>query len=93
MKKAQTLLKILPTIEALDYVKGEFVNVNVKPSAFIDDENVLHISGEDGLGLVDYYGEGRGGYAYIHPDLEAWAAKNGGYWEWDNAASISIYAV
>lgn len=40
------------------------------------------------IDAVDYYGEYRGGYPWIHPNLEQWAAEQGGYWEWENPEAI-----
>ena len=37
---------------------------------------------------VEYYCEARGGYPWIHPELEAYAEKHDGYWEWENAGCI-----
>lgn len=39
---------------------------------------------------LDYYGEFRGGYPWIHPELESWAAKNGFFWEWENPGTICL---
>ncbi len=57
------------------------------------DENVLRISGEHdhSYKFLDYYGEYRGGYAWIHPELEAWAKDNGGFFEWENPSNIAFY--
>ena len=40
------------------------------------------------LPCIDYYGEFRGGYAWIHAKLEAYADKLRGYWEWENPACV-----
>lgn len=63
---------------------------NIKCSSFIRD-GVLKVSGEDGRGLIDYYGEYRGGYPYINPKLEAFAKEHGMHWEWDDPGSISLW--
>ena len=92
MKNLETLIKTLPTIEDFEWSreKKDFVKVSIKASARIADE-AIQIDGEDGKGLIDYYGEYRGGYPHIHPALEAWAENNGGHWEWNNPGSISFY--
>ena len=54
------------------------------------DDGTIYVSAEDGLGLADYYGEFVGGYPWIHPELEQWAADNGGYWEWESAGAIVL---
>jgi hypothetical protein len=71
--------------DTADYEYG-----NVNPTVFIRD-GVLHVSAEDGKPWADYYGEYRGGYAWINPTLEAWAKANGMYWEWQNPGCIALY--
>ena len=39
---------------------------------------------------LDYYGEFRGGYQFVHPDLEKMADDYGYYFEWYNAAILSV---
>ena len=92
MKNLETLIGTLPTIADFEWSreKKDLVKVSIKPSARIADE-AIQIDGDDGKGLIDYYGEYRGGYPYIHPALEAWAEKNGGHWEWNDPGSISFY--
>jgi len=58
-------------------------------------EDALTVSAEDwdddkGL-AADYYGEFRGGFPWIHPELEAIAEKHGLYWEWENPGAIQLY--
>jgi hypothetical protein len=55
------------------------------------DDGTLWVSGEDGSGEIDYWGEFRGGYAYISEGLEDWAKTRGGHWEWNDPGSISFY--
>jgi len=71
------------------------------PICFIrDGESTVIVSGEctykdsmDGVpetfpsNAIDYWGEFQAGCPWIDPKLEAYAEKNGGYWEWENAAS------
>ena len=67
---------------------GNWVTVIKTPYAFIGDYDRLCISGEEGDSLLDYYGEYRDGCPYICSELEAWAAKHGGFWEWLNPGAI-----
>ena len=72
------------------------------PICFIrDGEKTVIVSGEseykdtmDGehfdVTAIDYYGEFRGGFPWIDPRLEAYAEKNGGYWEWENPACVAF---
>ena len=94
MGQAEALMKKLPAIQVEDYVKVdgkyEWVQVDILPEAWVNDGQ-LHVSGENGDGLVDYDGYEFNGYLpYIHPDLEAWAEKKGMYWEWDSPGSICL---
>lgn len=82
--------KLQATLPKLTTLDRDLYEIEVAPTSFIDEEGRLHISGEDGNGFVDYYGEFRGGYPYIHPELENWARELGMYWEWDNPASICL---
>jgi hypothetical protein len=50
----------------------------------------LHVSAEHGDDAADYYGEFRGGYAWINPKLEAFAEKRGCYWEWCNPGCLIL---
>ena len=61
---------------------------SLKPGS---NDGQLHVSGESGDGLVDYYGHEFNDYdSYIHPDLEAWAEKHGCFWEWNDPGSICL---
>lgn len=66
------------------------MSIPTVPTAFIGDHDLIYVSGEDGKGLVDYYGEYRGGYPYINSKLEEWAGSNGCYWEWQNPGCIVL---
>ena len=81
----QKMLKELPAIEIKDLVRVdgelEWVPVEVKPHAWIADGQ-LHVSGENGDGLVDD--------GFICEELEDWAAERGCYWEWANAGAICL---
>jgi hypothetical protein len=84
--RVTTLQKRLPKIQGWDYVFGTgLVEKMYTPHSFIIDGKTLAISGEYGDNLLDYY-EG-----YIHPELEKWATKMGGYWEWQNPGAIAFY--
>jgi len=88
----EKLLKNVPEI-VVDVVwnedKTDLVDVYGKPHAFIRDD-MLFVSGEHGDGACDYYGEYRGGCAWINPILEKFAADNKCYWEWENAGCIVL---
>lgn len=74
--------------KGLDNKTFDFIDINC--TCFITD-GVLKVSGEDGKNLVDYYGNYRGGYPYIDPILEKFAADNNCYWEWENPGCIGLY--
>lgn len=66
----------------------------MRPPTVYRDQNynsILSVSGEDGRGFVDYYGEYRGGYPWIDPRLEEWAKQKGLYWDWHNPGAIGLY--
>jgi len=78
----------------MDKLAASLPTINgAKPHHFFwnDDPGTLRISSEHGDGLVDYYGEFRGGYPWIHPDLMAWAKKHKLYWEWYDPSHIAAY--
>ena len=82
------LINSLPLIDGLEYIKGQgYTSIKTKPHAFERDGH-LFISTENGDSAADYYGEYRGGFPWINEELEAWAKKAGGYWEWQNPAAI-----
>jgi hypothetical protein len=90
--RVTTLQKRLPKIKGWDYVFGTgLVEKMYTPHSFIIDGKTLAISGEYGDNLLDYYGEFNNEYSYIHPELEKWAKKMGGYWEWQNPGAIAFY--
>lgn len=63
---------------------------DVKPPTFINDQGLLVISAEDGHSFVNFYGEFRGGYAWICPRLVAWAFHRSLRWEWVNPGTIVL---
>lgn len=87
-KSAKTLAMSLPLLDSLD---DDMNDIKIKPTYFVGSEGALHISAEDGLYFVDYYGEYRGGDPYIDPALITWAKKNDGHWDWDSPGSICFY--
>lgn len=58
---------------------------------FIDNDGVVHISAENGDDAADYYGEFRGGYAWVNPKIDTLCEMYDMYYEWDNPGSISLY--
>lgn len=79
----------LPLIKTYEWDRQleDLREVDKRPVGFVRDGR-LYVSGEEGDGFIDYYGEFRGGDLYIHPALVAWAEQHGGYWEWENAGCI-----
>lgn len=59
--------------------------------AFTHDGKYVKVSLEYGDDAGDYYGEFRGGYPWINPKLERLAKAKRAYWEWENAACITLY--
>ena len=87
--KVDKLKETLPLLPVMVWNKEtkEYDDKFVSPYSFIRD-GYLYISSEHGDDAADYYGEYRGGYAWINPLLEAWAKSNNGYFEWQNAGCI-----
>ncbi len=77
----------LPKLMTFEFNGPDLIEVYKEPKSFIKNGN-LYISAENGDDAADYYGEFRGGDPYINPLLEDFAAKNGGYFEWENPACI-----
>lgn len=65
-------------------------NENGESPTVFTRENSIFVSAEDGKGFADYYGEFRGGYPWIHPNLERAAKNLKGYWEWQNPGCICL---
>ena len=55
-----------------------------------EQDGKLFVSAEHGDGAADYYGDFRGGCAWINPKLEKLAEKWGLYWEWQNPGCIYL---
>lgn len=79
----------IPSIE----LDAEFnpVDVNISPTVHVSRDSEVILSAEEGDGLLDYYGEFRGGYPYIHPAIEAKAKELGGHLEWINAGAVGFF--
>jgi len=58
---------------------------------FKSDSGIVFVSGDYGDNAMDYYGEYRGGYPWINPNLLAFAEANKCYFEWDNPGGITMY--
>lgn len=67
--------------------RPSYEEITVHPEVWIRD-GMVFVSAEDGRDWADYYGDYRGGYSYINPQLEALAKKHSGYWEWQNPGCI-----
>ena len=95
MKLTEKRLARLKAITADDYElneRRELVAKPVNPTVFERDGSV-YVSAEDGCHFADYYGESNyrsGGYAWIHPKLEAFANSVGGYWDWQDPGTIYL---
>lgn len=74
--------KLIKDLPVIDWVEAS------KPTFFIDIRGNFCISGEDGLCLIDYYGEVNNGYPFIHPELVEYAAAAGGYFDWANPGAV-----
>jgi hypothetical protein len=70
-----------------DREQRDMVEKPVKPYVFERDGQVF-VSAEHGDNMADYYGEYRGGYPWIRPELEEFAKQHGGHWEWQNPGAI-----
>ena len=82
IRKAPTLIAPVITIDKLSE-EEHTVEFFVK-------DNRLHCS--DPV-AIDYYHVndfGKDDGLWIHPSLLAWARKNGWYWDWENAETISL---
>lgn len=66
-------------------VLGDDLEMTTRACKFIERDGKLLCADID---AVDYYGEFRGGYPWIAPELEEWAKSQGGYWEWENCEAI-----
>ena len=80
---------ILKRIEAMGY--GKYIIDNCDTADMQVRLGCEYLGGDAPEAPGDYYGEFRGGYPWIDPKLEKLANDNGYYWEWENAAVISLY--
>lgn len=90
----EKLQATLPTLTRIDWTRNDegdldMVELQVAPYSFIRD-GMLFVSVEHGDDAGDYYGEFRGGYAWINPKLEAWAKEHKSYWEWQDGGTIVL---
>ena len=89
----KNIQKELESLEMTDFKWNrktrELDEITISPTVLIIDGQLI-VSGEDGKGLIDYYGEFRDGAQYIHSKIEAVASKHGCYWEWNNPGSIVL---
>ena len=89
--KLDTILSHIPAC-AIEYNRaGTMFGHKVKQPepCRIEEEShgtMLTFSAEDGNGIADYWAD-----LFIHPDLEAWAAKFDSYIEWVNPGTISVF--
>ena len=80
------------TYQDFDLETEEFFDKEANLPVWITDDKELIVSAESENSqlFVDYYGEFRGGYPFIHEKLEEIAEEFDGYWEWKNPGSISF---
>jgi hypothetical protein len=78
------------TKAGIEWEGNKLVDCFVKPTVIERDGNII-VSGEDGLNWCDYYGEFSGGYPFIDPVLEKFAADHGMFWEWENPGCIALF--
>lgn len=77
--------------------RPDYAEMDVSPPTFIGKDSqgdpVLCVSSEYSVSCfwLDYYGEYRGGYAWINPILEEWAKSQSMFWEWEDPGSIGLY--
>lgn len=66
-------------------------DVQVSPPLLVQDGRIL-VNGEheNGYLFIDYYGEFRGGYPWVCPELEAFAKKHDAYWEWEHPGAVAL---
>jgi hypothetical protein len=57
----------------------------VVPAPYFVRDNKLFMNLETDVMVADYYMG-----MFICPDVEAWAEKNGGYWEWVNPGCLEF---
>ncbi len=66
--------------------------IELRPDVLLGkDGRSLIVHNDNGAHFIDYYGEFRGGYPWVHETLEAWAKEHGTYWEWRDTGSIVCY--
>ncbi len=54
-------------------------------------QGLVYVSTEHGDDAADYYGEFRGGYAWINPKLQKLVTRLGAYWEWESPGCIVTF--
>ena len=69
----------------------EHDEVQVAPPLLVQDGKIL-VNGEHESGylFIDYYGEFRGGYPWVCPELEAFAKAHDAYWEWEHPGAVAL---
>lgn len=89
---AKDKAKALKTLPALpvDWDEEKDAPINRPPKGVVRSDGSVILSAEEGDGLLDYYGEFRGGYPYIHPKIEEWAKTNGFFLEWENPGCVLV---
>jgi hypothetical protein len=80
----------LPVIKGLD---ANYEVVERPVETFINSQGFVSFSveGVNGYEVGDYYGEYRGGDAWIAPELVEYAKAQGGDLQWDNPGCFTFY--
>lgn len=81
--------------ETMKWESDEGLDSNQFPENItFERDGTLYISAEtsySALCVADYYGEYRGGYPWINPDIERTAEKLGLIIEWVNPGCLSVH--
>lgn len=85
-KKFGAAIKFLKEFTANDGEADRHV-----PLILRDDETLVSAESTYSFMFADYYGEFRGGYPWINPELEAGLKKLGCFLEWQNPGCLSLY--
>jgi hypothetical protein len=78
------------TVEVLSGDYESLVATPIASEVSTNEDGMIVVSAESDLYLADYYGEFRGGYPWIHPNLEAFAKSKNMFWDWVNPGQIYL---
>ena len=80
-------VKFLKKFTVTDTIEETEVNVPVIEN---DDGVFVSAEHENSYMFADYYGEFRGGYPWVNPDLENGLAALGWFLEWNNPGCLTL---